>query len=77
MSSLKLLGTLANYRSDLKDMEDTQLRDKIFRYLVDWAVVICDDGTVDRVVAEETLSLKVTTESRGLIATDDQEKGER
>jgi len=77
MPRLKLLGTLANYRSDLKDMEDTQLRDKIFRYLIDWALIICDDGTIDRVVVEETLSLKVTTEDRGPIATDDQEEWKR
>lgn len=77
MERLKLLGTLANYRSDLKDMEDTQLRDKIYRYLVDWATIISVDGSVTRCLAEQTLCLEVTMPSRGPIATDDEIKEER
>lgn len=77
MERLKLLGTLANYRSDLKDMEDTQLRDKIYQYLVDWAIIISEDGSVTRRLAEQTLCLEVTMPSRGPIATDDEIKEER
>lgn len=71
MPRLKLLGTLANYRSDLKDMEDHQLRNRIFQYLVEWAVIICDDKSVSPGLAEQTLGLGATMPSRGPIAADD------